>query len=70
MLNVIEQLFLHTFFSVKITESRLDLEDLDLYATSREQRFRIFASLEFEGQLYMTPYDFIQSVTSDAPKRK
>ncbi|XP_073198044.1 calcium uptake protein 3, mitochondrial isoform X8 [Lepidochelys kempii] len=52
-----------------ITESRLDLEDLDLYATSREQRFRIFASLEFEGQLYMTPYDFIQSVTSDAPKR-
>ncbi|KAM7168321.1 calcium uptake protein 3, mitochondrial isoform 1-T1 [Macrochelys suwanniensis] len=51
-----------------ITESRLDLEDLDRYATSREQRFRIFASLEFEGQLYMTPYDFIQSVTSDAPK--
>nr|XP_032625954.1 calcium uptake protein 3, mitochondrial isoform X4 [Chelonoidis abingdonii] len=52
-----------------IAESRSDLEDLDLYATSREQRFRIFASLEFEGQLYMTPYDFIQSVTSDAPKR-
>ncbi|XP_043369648.1 calcium uptake protein 3, mitochondrial isoform X6 [Dermochelys coriacea] len=52
-----------------ITDSTLDLEDLDLYATSREQRFRIFASLEFEGQLYMTPYDFIQSVTSDAPKR-
>ncbi|XP_075786475.1 calcium uptake protein 3, mitochondrial isoform X11 [Pelodiscus sinensis] len=50
------------------TESRSDFEDLDLYATSREQRFRIFASLEFEGQLYMTPYDFIQSVTSDAPK--
>ncbi|XP_065454097.1 calcium uptake protein 3, mitochondrial isoform X8 [Chrysemys picta bellii] len=52
-----------------ISESRSDLEDLDLYATSREQRFRIFASLEFEGQLYMTPHDFIQSVTSDAPKR-
>uniref|UniRef100_A0A8C3I0R6 Mitochondrial calcium uptake family member 3 n=1 Tax=Chrysemys picta bellii TaxID=8478 RepID=A0A8C3I0R6_CHRPI len=51
-----------------IAESRSDLEDLDLYATSREQRFRIFASLEFEGQLYMTPHDFIQSVTSDAPK--
>ncbi|XP_074848942.1 calcium uptake protein 3, mitochondrial isoform X4 [Carettochelys insculpta] len=52
-----------------VTESRSDLEDLDLYATSREQRFRMFASLEFEGQLYMTPYDFIQSVTSDVPKR-
>ncbi|NWV31057.1 MICU3 protein, partial [Grantiella picta] len=47
-----------------------DLEDLHLYATPREQRFRRFASLEFEGQLYMTPYDFIQAVTSDEPKRK
>ncbi|XP_067386757.1 calcium uptake protein 3, mitochondrial isoform X4 [Emydura macquarii macquarii] len=51
-----------------VSESRSDLEDLDLYATSREQRFRMFASLEFEGQLYMTPYDFIQSVTNDEPK--
>uniref|UniRef100_A0A7M4EXX2 Mitochondrial calcium uptake family member 3 n=2 Tax=Crocodylus porosus TaxID=8502 RepID=A0A7M4EXX2_CROPO len=54
--------------SFKVTENRSEFEDLDLYATSREQRFRIFASLEFEGQLYMTPYDFIKSVTSDEPK--
>uniref|UniRef100_A0A8D0EMD1 Mitochondrial calcium uptake family member 3 n=1 Tax=Strix occidentalis caurina TaxID=311401 RepID=A0A8D0EMD1_STROC len=47
-----------------------DLEDLHHYATPREQRFRRFASLEFEGQLYMTPYDFIQAVTNDEPKRK
>ncbi|XP_063193166.1 calcium uptake protein 3, mitochondrial isoform X6 [Chroicocephalus ridibundus] len=52
-----------------VTENRSDLEDLHLYATPREQRFRRFASLEFEGQLYMTPYDFIQAVTSDEPKR-
>ncbi|XP_030305767.1 calcium uptake protein 3, mitochondrial isoform X2 [Calypte anna] len=52
-----------------VTEERSDLEDLHLYATPREQRFRTFASLEFEGQLYMTPYDFIQAVTSDEPKR-
>ncbi|NXG00753.1 MICU3 protein, partial [Sakesphorus luctuosus] len=51
-----------------VTESRSDLEDLHLYATPREQRFRRFASLEFEGQLYMTPHDFIQAVTSDEPK--
>ncbi|XP_027591132.2 calcium uptake protein 3, mitochondrial isoform X3 [Pipra filicauda] len=51
-----------------VTESRSDLEDLHLYATPREQRFRMFASLEFEGQLYMTPRDFIQAVTSDEPK--
>uniref|UniRef100_A0A6I8P9Y7 Mitochondrial calcium uptake family member 3 n=1 Tax=Ornithorhynchus anatinus TaxID=9258 RepID=A0A6I8P9Y7_ORNAN len=31
--------------------------------------FRLFASLEFEGQLFMTPYDFIQAVTTDEPKR-
>ncbi|XP_063258097.1 calcium uptake protein 3, mitochondrial isoform X6 [Prinia subflava] len=54
--------------TVTVTENRSDLEDLHLYATPREQRFRRFASLEFEGQLYMTPYDFIQSVTSDEPK--
>ncbi|TRZ23227.1 hypothetical protein HGM15179_003928 [Zosterops borbonicus] len=53
-----------------VTENRSDFEDLHLYATPREQRFRRFASLEFEGQLYMTPYDFIQAVTSDEPKRK
>ncbi|XP_069645441.1 calcium uptake protein 3, mitochondrial isoform X4 [Haliaeetus albicilla] len=52
-----------------VTENRSDLEDLHLYATPREQRFRRFASLEFEGQLYMTPYDFIQAVTNDEPKR-
>ncbi|KAM6261363.1 calcium uptake protein 3, mitochondrial isoform 5-T5 [Porphyrio hochstetteri] len=51
-----------------VSENRSELEDLHLYATPREQRFRMFASLEFEGQLYMTPYDFIQAVTSDEPK--
>ncbi|XP_068870104.1 calcium uptake protein 3, mitochondrial isoform X6 [Aphelocoma coerulescens] len=54
--------------TVTVTENRSDLEDLHLYATPREQRFRRFASLEYEGQLYMTPYDFIQAVTSDEPK--
>ncbi|KAM4708155.1 calcium uptake protein 3, mitochondrial isoform 8-T8 [Discoglossus pictus] len=48
--------------------ARPDLEDLDMYASSREQRFRMFASLEYEGQLYMTPRDFLHSVTTDEPK--
>ncbi|KAG8512547.1 Calcium uptake protein 3, mitochondrial [Galemys pyrenaicus] len=47
---------------------RTDSEDLDLYATSRERRFRLFASVECEGQLFMTPYDFILAVTTDEPK--
>ncbi|XP_053559903.1 calcium uptake protein 3, mitochondrial isoform X2 [Bombina bombina] len=50
------------------SSERPDLEDLDMYATSREQRFRIYASLEYEGQLYMTPIDFLESVTTDEPK--
>ncbi|XP_039695251.1 calcium uptake protein 3, mitochondrial isoform X2 [Pteropus medius] len=47
---------------------RTDIEELDLCATSRERRFRLFASLECEGQLFMTPYDFILAVTTDEPK--
>ncbi|KAL7981936.1 hypothetical protein Chor_000993 [Crotalus horridus] len=54
---------------MKVTENRPDHEDLELYATSRERRFLTFASLKFEGQLFMTPCDFIQSVSSDEPKQ-
>ncbi|XP_044616456.1 calcium uptake protein 3, mitochondrial isoform X2 [Equus asinus] len=51
-----------------VAVSRTDVEDLDLCATSREKRFRLFASIECEGQLFMTPYDFILAVTTDEPK--
>ncbi|KAF5922401.1 hypothetical protein HPG69_009444 [Diceros bicornis minor] len=54
--------------SRKVAVGRTDIEDLDLYATSREKRFRLFASIECEGQLFMTPYDFILAVTTDEPK--
>uniref|UniRef100_A0A2K6K311 Mitochondrial calcium uptake family member 3 n=1 Tax=Rhinopithecus bieti TaxID=61621 RepID=A0A2K6K311_RHIBE len=50
--------------------TRAHVEDLDLCATSRERRFRLFASIECEGQLFMTPYDFILAVTTDEPKGK
>lgn len=29
-----------------------------------------FASVEHQGQLYMTPQDFIESVTDSEPRRK
>ncbi|EDL35491.1 mCG116006, partial [Mus musculus] len=51
-----------------VATGRAITEDLDLYATSRERRFRLFASIECEGQLFMTPYDFILAVTTDEPK--
>ncbi|XP_073439711.1 calcium uptake protein 3, mitochondrial isoform X6 [Dendrobates tinctorius] len=50
------------------SSEKSDFEDLDMFASSREQRFRVFASLEFEGQLYMTPRDFLESVTTDEPR--
>ncbi|XP_033870904.2 calcium uptake protein 3, mitochondrial-like isoform X7 [Acipenser ruthenus] len=46
----------------------LDFEDGDVYISSHEQRFRMFSSVEYEGQLYMTPQNFIESVTMDEPK--
>ncbi|XP_067843113.1 calcium uptake protein 3, mitochondrial-like isoform X2 [Heptranchias perlo] len=45
-----------------------DIEDVELYVSSQEQRFRLFTSVEHDGQLYMTPQDFIESVTTDEPR--
>ncbi|XP_024139212.1 calcium uptake protein 3, mitochondrial isoform X2 [Oryzias melastigma] len=39
-------------------------------ASSHEDRFRLFSSVEFEGQLYMTPLNFIESVTLNQPRSK
>ncbi|KAG1667940.1 Calcium uptake protein 3, mitochondrial [Nymphon striatum] len=36
--------------------------------TSREMRFWKFSSIEYEGQLYMTPQDFLESVTEGEPR--
>ncbi|XP_036372585.1 calcium uptake protein 3, mitochondrial isoform X8 [Megalops cyprinoides] len=47
-----------------------DFEDGDVYMSSHEHRFRLFSSVEYEGQLYMTPLNFIESVTMSEPKNK
>ncbi|XP_072933187.1 calcium uptake protein 3, mitochondrial isoform X2 [Epargyreus clarus] len=36
--------------------------------TSRERRFIKFASVEYGGQLYMTPQDFLESVVEQEPR--
>lgn len=36
--------------------------------TARERRFIKFASVEFDGQLYMTPQDFLDSVVEQEPR--
>ncbi|XP_054594241.1 calcium uptake protein 3, mitochondrial isoform X6 [Nothobranchius furzeri] len=45
-----------------------DLDDRDVYMSSYENRFRLFSSVEYEGQLYMTPLNFIESVTLNEPR--
>uniref|UniRef100_A0AAY3ZYI7 EF-hand domain-containing protein n=1 Tax=Denticeps clupeoides TaxID=299321 RepID=A0AAY3ZYI7_9TELE len=46
------------------------LSEGDVYMSSHEHRFRLFSSVEYEGQLYMTPQNFIESVTMSEPRNK
>ncbi|KAM6972562.1 calcium uptake protein 3, mitochondrial isoform 4-T4 [Aplochiton taeniatus] len=47
-----------------------DFEEGDVYMSSHEHRFRLFSSVEYEGQFYMTPQNFIESVTMSEPRSK
>nr|XP_043895658.1 calcium uptake protein 3, mitochondrial isoform X2 [Solea senegalensis] len=60
------------FPSVSATEKgrTYGLDDGDVYMSSNENRFRQFSSVEYEGQLYMTPLNFIESVTLNDQKRR
>lgn len=45
------------------------LEDTgDKKLTYRETRFNQFASVEYDGNIYMTPQDFLESVTLETPR--
>ena len=46
------------------------LESSALKLTSRERRFIKFASVEHQGELYMTTQDFIESITEAEPRRE
>lgn len=41
-----------------------------LKLTSRERHFINFASVEHDGQIYMTPQDFLESFVEEEPRRK
>ncbi|XP_044764916.1 calcium uptake protein 3, mitochondrial isoform X2 [Coccinella septempunctata] len=64
---------LYTAYRIKVNEvhasqikSEKDLRQVKL--TSREKRFIRFASVEYNGQLYMTPKDFLESVVEAEPR--
>uniref|UniRef100_A0A3B1JSX4 Mitochondrial calcium uptake family member 3 n=1 Tax=Astyanax mexicanus TaxID=7994 RepID=A0A3B1JSX4_ASTMX len=51
-------------------KTKIRIDDENITMSAHEHRFRLFSSLEYEGQLYMTPLDFIESVTMSEPKKK
>ncbi|XP_049575758.1 calcium uptake protein 3, mitochondrial isoform X4 [Syngnathus scovelli] len=48
----------------------MDFEEGDVHMSSHEHRFRMFSSVEYDGQVYMTPQNFIESVTMSEPRNK
>ncbi|XP_036424581.1 calcium uptake protein 2, mitochondrial isoform X2 [Colossoma macropomum] len=51
-------------------KTKIHADEEDMAMSAHEHRFRLFSSVEYEGQLYMTPLDFIESVTMSEPKKK
>ncbi|KAK2838706.1 hypothetical protein Q7C36_013520 [Tachysurus vachellii] len=51
-------------------KTKIAADDEEIGMSAHEHRFRLFSSMEYEGQLYMTPLDFIESVTMSEPKKK
>ncbi|XP_044741034.1 calcium uptake protein 3, mitochondrial-like isoform X2 [Chrysoperla carnea] len=55
-------------FVVNAARQNIDEWGPVVQLTSRERRFIRFASVEFDGQLYMTPQDFLESVIEQQPR--
>ncbi|XP_028897391.2 calcium uptake protein 3, mitochondrial isoform X5 [Zeugodacus cucurbitae] len=62
--NYLKSERLNAAFRMRKTEEENMLKKL----TSRERRFIKFASVEYRGQLYMTPQDFLDSVVEQEPR--
>uniref|UniRef100_A0A336MDE9 CSON010210 protein n=1 Tax=Culicoides sonorensis TaxID=179676 RepID=A0A336MDE9_CULSO len=45
-----------------------ELSERAIRLSAREKRFIKFASVEFDGQIYMTPQDFLESVVEQEPR--
>ncbi|XP_045487165.1 calcium uptake protein 3, mitochondrial isoform X3 [Pieris rapae] len=56
----------HTVYALKAKQPDELVKSVKL--TSRERRFIKFASVEYGGQLYMTPQDFLESVVEQEPR--
>ncbi|XP_062380302.1 calcium uptake protein 3, mitochondrial [Sardina pilchardus] len=50
------------------TKKVVEDEEEEEHLSAHEERFRLFSSVECEGQLYMTPLNFLEAVTTSLPK--
>ncbi|CAF4424901.1 unnamed protein product, partial [Rotaria sp. Silwood2] len=57
-----------------VDDEENDKDDLNIadktISNIRERRFRDFASIEYNEEIYMTPIDFLESVIAERPRRK
>lgn len=60
----------HYWSSIYLQAAVKDETQKAVNLTSREKRFIKFASVEYDGQLYMTPQDFLDSVVEPEPRRE
>ncbi|KAL4230495.1 Calcium uptake protein 3 [Mactra antiquata] len=58
----------NTEFLPTVYAARESVEPVTHPMTYREERFQQFASVQYEGVIYMTPQDFLESVTEDTPR--
>ncbi|XP_006815707.2 calcium uptake protein 3, mitochondrial-like [Saccoglossus kowalevskii] len=45
-------------------------DTLTPHLSKKEERFQEFASCEYDGQMFMTPQDFLESVTQEEPRAR
>ncbi|KAL3091344.1 hypothetical protein niasHS_007137 [Heterodera schachtii] len=62
-------LFLARMAAIKSAENE-HTEEGHFRLPRRLQRFRKFASVEFDGEIFMTPQDFLDSLTLDEPRER
>ncbi|XP_064636149.1 calcium uptake protein 3, mitochondrial-like isoform X8 [Lineus longissimus] len=66
---LVANIFEKTPLSLAVVEAK-DAKDEKPTVTIRESRFLAFASVEAEGNAYMTPQDFLESVTEEMPRAR
>lgn len=68
--NRISNVYILIFIFIFLLYLQDDITDKAIKLTARERRFIKFASVDFDGQIYMTPQDFLESVVEQEPRRE